>query len=133
MPKLNADLLNRSRCMGTGALGVSIKEFTCYLATLGHTPLTISSYEDGARHFADWLRRAGIALSAVDDGIIVRFAGHRCRCAGNRRNRHLSAKYVRRVRRFVRFLAERSVVTVTPPGCLGGGQRSRCRVSVLVA
>ena len=44
---------------------------------------------------------------------IERFVSHRCHCPGNPRHAHLSARYVRRVRRFVRFLAERGVVPAT--------------------
>jgi integrase/recombinase XerD len=115
MAKPNADLLKRPRCMGPGALGPFIEEFMRHLATRGHTVLTVSGYGDGARHFAEWLRRAAITPAAVDDGIILRFARHRCRCPGSRRHRHLSAKYVRRVRRFVRFLAERGVARMVSP------------------
>jgi integrase/recombinase XerD len=115
MLKPTAELFGRPRCMGPGALGSSIEEFTSHLATLGHTPLTVSNYEDGARHFAGWLHRAGIAPWAVDDGIILRFARHRCRCPGSRRHHHLSAKYMRRIRRFIRFLADHGVVTMVSP------------------
>ena len=36
-------------------------------------------------------------------------AHHRCRCPGSRRGKLVSPSYVRRVRRFVRFLAESGV------------------------
>ena len=39
-----------------------------------------------------------------------RFARHRCRCPGARRQDSVSAKYVRRVRRFIRFLTDREVL-----------------------
>jgi integrase/recombinase XerD len=115
MPKPNADLLKYPQRMSPGALESPIEDFARHLAARGHTPLTISGYENGARHFAEWLRRAGIAAAAVDDSVILRFARHRCRCPGHRRHRHLSAKYVRRVRRFVRFLVDRGVAKMVPP------------------
>ncbi len=114
MLKPGTESLGRPRSMDPGVLGTSIEEFTRHLAALGHTPLTVSGYQDGARHFAEWLRRAGIAAHSVDEDVMLRFARHECRCSGNRRCRHLSAKYVRRVRRFIRFLADRGVITMLP-------------------
>ena len=75
----------------------------------------MGGYEAAARHFAEWLERADIALVDVDDKAIARFAGHRCKCTGYRRHRRVSAKYVRRVRRFVHFLAQRGVVKMNIP------------------
>lgn len=115
MPKPNPDLLKRPQRMSPGALESFIEEFVRHLTMREHTPLTISNYESGARHLGEWLRRADIGADAVDDGVILRFARHRCRCSGHRRHRHLSARYVRRVRRFVRFLVDRGVAKMVPP------------------
>jgi integrase/recombinase XerD len=111
MPEPGAKL----RCMDPGSLRAFVVEFTNHLAALSHTDLTVSGYEDAARHFAEWLGRTDIALIDVDDKAIARFAGHRCKCTGYRRHRHVSAKYVRRVRRFVRFLARRGFVKMNIP------------------
>ena len=102
------------RRMDPRSLRAFVVEFTDYLAALGHTDLTVRGYEDAARHFAEWLERSDIALVDVDDEVAARFAGHRCKCTGNRRHRHVSAKYVRRVRRFVCFLTRRGVVKMIP-------------------
>jgi integrase/recombinase XerD len=111
MPEPSAKL----RRMDPGSLRAFVVEFTNHLAALSHTDLTMRGYEDAARHFAEWRERADIALVDVDDKAIARFAGHRCKCTGYRRHRHVSAKYVRRVRRFVRFLAQRGVVKMNIP------------------
>ena len=111
MPEPGAKL----RRMDPGSLRAFVVEFTNHLAALSHTGLTVRGYEDAARHFAEWLERADIALVDVDDKAIARFAGHQCKCTGYRRHRHVSAKYVRRVRRFVRFLAQRGVVKMNIP------------------
>jgi hypothetical protein len=74
-----------------------VVEFTDHLAALGHTDLTVGSYKDATHHFAEWLERSDIALADDDDQAVACFAGHRCKCTGNRRHRHVSAKYVRRV------------------------------------
>lgn len=105
----------RARCMDPGALRPLVQEFTNHLADLGHTRLTVGNYVDAARHFAEWLDRSGIAPADVHGGTIERFAQHRCRCTGSRHQAHLSAKYVRRVRRFVRFLAERGFLQMAMP------------------
>jgi integrase/recombinase XerD len=108
--------LRRSpRCMDSGVLGTFVEAFTRNLRALGHTRLTVAGYGDAARHFAEWLRRSAIVVGDVDDGVITRFARHRCKCCGNRQHQLLSAKYVRRVRRFVRFLVERRVAKAAAP------------------
>ena len=103
------------RRMDPRSLRAFVVEFTDHLAALGHTDLTVRGYEDAARHFAEWLERSDIALVDVDDKVVARFAGHRCKCTGNRRHHHVSAKYVRRVRRFVCFLARAGLVKMNIP------------------
>ena len=115
MPKPTGHLRQNPRCMDPGVLGTLVEQFTNQLTVLGHTRLTVANYGDAARHFAEWLRRSDIVPLDVDDGVIARFARHRCKCNGNRQHHHLSAKYVRRVRRFVCFLVERGVVRAAAP------------------
>jgi integrase/recombinase XerD len=101
--------------MDPGSLRAFVVEFTDHLAALGHTNLTVGGYEDAAGHFAEWLERSDIALVDLGDKAVARFARYRCKCTGNRRHHHVSAKYVRRVRRFVRFVAQRGVVKMNIP------------------
>jgi len=101
--------------MDPGTLGTFVGEFTSQLKMLGHTRLTVANYGASARHFAEWLRRSDIASVDVDDGVIARFGRHRCKCSGIRKYRRLSARYVRRARRFVRFLIDRGVVKAATP------------------
>jgi integrase/recombinase XerD len=115
MPKTNGHLQQNPRCMNPGVLGTFVGQFVNQLTSLGHTRLTVAGYGDAARHFAEWLLNSDIAVVDVDDGVIARFARHRCKCSGNRQHRRLSAKYVRRVRRFVCFLIERGVVRAAAP------------------
>ncbi|MFC3725700.1 tyrosine-type recombinase/integrase [Neoaquamicrobium sediminum] len=111
MPKSNEVRPECSQLMDPGALRPFVEAFTSRLLTLGYARLTVSGYEDSARHFGQWLRRTKIAVAEVDDDAIRRFSRHRCRCPGIRRADYLSAKYVNRARRFVSFLAECGVVT----------------------
>lgn len=115
MPKSSSDLPGRQQRMDPGALGSLVGDFTIRLAGLAYTHLTVTGYEDSARHFAQWLQLAGIAAGSIDETIVRRFAQHRCRCPGARRQDHLSAKYVNRVRRFVGFLVEQGVVPPLAP------------------
>lgn len=100
---------------GDGALHANdlapwVAQFTRHLSETGHTTLTVSSYDDAARHLAHWLTRAKVAVANIDETVIDRFARHRCRCPGGRRETHVSVRYVRRVRRFVAFLGECGIV-----------------------
>jgi site-specific recombinase XerD len=101
--------------MDAGPLQSFVDAFVDMLRAGRHTPLTVSGYENAARHFAAWLCRCKIELVQVDEDVIARFAHHRCRCPGARRQDRLSAKYVRRVRRFIRFLTDRQLLTAFDP------------------
>ena len=90
-------------------------EFVSHLKGLGHTDLTLTGYRDGARHFCEWLRRSGVAIDAVDDDVVERFARHRCKWSRGRWHNRPSFKYVRRVQRFVRFLTDRGLTRATVP------------------
>ena len=94
----------RQRRMDAGDIGPLVVALANHLSALGHTRLTVTGYEASARHFAHWLMRSRIEVGDVDDDVIQRFARHRCRCPGTRRQDRLSAKYVNRTRRFVEFL-----------------------------
>lgn len=96
-------------CMDAGDLAPKVAGFTALMLEAGHTRLTVAGYDAAARHFAQWLALCEIACADIDDAVIDRFAWHRCRCPGVRRKKHVSAKYVRRARRFVAFLAERGI------------------------
>ncbi|MGI9416842.1 MAG: tyrosine-type recombinase/integrase [Geminicoccaceae bacterium] len=101
--------------MEPGELRELIAAFITHLTRLGYTRLTARGYEDSARHFGEWLARSGMTIADVNDGSLERFAHHRCCCAGARRSKRLSRKYVGRVRRFVRFLADRKIIATPPP------------------
>lgn len=99
-------------------LSATLENFTRHLVDLGNTPLTVSGYEAGARHFGEWLHRSGISPAQIDDKTVARFAHHQCGCPGIRRRPVLSAHYVARVRRFVVFLADAGIIK--PPPSVSG-------------
>ena len=115
MPNLITDTSCASWLMRPGELRGPITAFITHLTTLGYSRLTARGYEDSARHFGEWLARSGVIVSDIDDRILERFAHHRCCCVGGRRSKRLSRKYVGRVRRFVRFLADRKIIAAPPP------------------
>jgi integrase/recombinase XerD len=100
----------RQRRMDAGNIEPLVAEHVNRLSTLGHTSLTVTGYENSARHFAHWLTRSRIDVADIDDDVIRRFARHRCRCPGIRQQDRLSAHYVKRALRFVEFLAEQGIV-----------------------
>jgi site-specific recombinase XerD len=105
--------------MDAGALRPMVEQFTNDLTVLGHTRLTVSGLSDSARHFAEWIYRTGIVLCDVDDRTVEQFAQHQCQCPGGRRFHPVSRNYVRRVRRFVHFLAAHGVIPAAAPSAAG--------------
>jgi integrase/recombinase XerD len=87
-----------------------VAEFTRHLSGTGYTALTVRLYSGAARHLAHWLALAKIPIAHIDEAAIDQFARHRCRCPGDRRETHVSVRYVRRARRFIEFLSKRGVV-----------------------
>ena len=114
MTRSEASFSVRTHRMDAGLLQPFIEAFAAALIAGQHTPLTIAGYKDSARHFSDWLWRNKIELSRVGDDVVQRFACHRCRCPGARRQTRVSPKYVRRVRRFIRFLVEQGALAAPP-------------------
>ena len=121
MAKSNDVSADRQCRMDAGDVGPLVAAFASHLSGLGHASLTVTGYESSARHFAQWLARAKIAVADVDDDVVHRFTRHRCRCPGARRQDRVSTKYATRARRFVDFLAKRGIVRCTvmgkPPAC----------------
>jgi integrase/recombinase XerD len=115
MRKQKPSLPSRRPRMNAGALGPFVESFTEHLVTLQHSRLTVAAFSDAARHFCDWLCRGGIAPSDIDEKVIQQFGHHRCRCPGGRRGKCVSRKYLNRVHRFIRFLAESGAVQMPSP------------------
>ena len=110
MDKSSDDRRSGRRRMDAGDLASLVEEFTRQLSDAGHTELTVRGYDGAARHLAHWLAQAKVAVRDIDETIVGRFARHRCRCPGVSHARHITDKYMRRVRRFVEFLGERGLV-----------------------
>ena len=98
-----------------GPLAEHFNGFARKLAGDGYSELTIFGYAMSVAHFAEWARRTSHAVRDLNDDAVERFAQHRCRCPGSRRWRHVSERYVRRVRCFVRYLERQGVVEARLP------------------
>jgi len=107
MTNTNEDRCAGRQCMHVNDLAPWVAEFTSHLLETGHTALTVRGYDRVTRHLAYWLTLAKVAVAEIDEGVIARFARHRCRCFG--RQTHISSYYVRRVRQVVEFLVERGI------------------------
>jgi site-specific recombinase XerD len=103
------DRRSERRRMDAGDLAPLVEVFTRHLSEVGYTALTVRGFDGAARHLAQWLEQAEIAVADIDEAVVDRFVGHRCRCPSFRREKHVSAKYVRRVRRFIEFLGTRGL------------------------
>jgi site-specific recombinase XerD len=93
-----------------GALQPLVQSYTDHLVARGYRTATIHCLEKRARHFCYWLNRSDIAVTHIDDGVLNRFAAHRCQCPGGRASDILSTAYVGSVRQFVEFLGQSQVV-----------------------
>lgn len=101
----------QSPFMQPGGLAEHLAGFTRELESVGYTELTVAGYTMSIAHFAAWARgRDQFKLDCSVDAI-DRFARHRCCCpAGGRHGHRVSGKYVRRVRRFIRYLERQGVI-----------------------
>jgi len=115
MSKFEKPEPSRPLSMDAGQLAEPIAAYATHLSGLGYAALTIRGCTDSARHLAAWLAISGVAAAALNEDVFERFAGHRCRCGGNRRLDRLSGKYVNRARRFARFLGTLGLVPVVAP------------------
>ena len=87
-----------------------VDAFQDHLFDLNHRCWTVRGKVLAARHFCHWLHLSDGCLPDVSDIEVDRFADHRCRCKGASPRGPVTAKYLSRVRGFVRFLAEAGVI-----------------------
>ena len=103
--------IESSRKMDLFELVPYLLPFTKRMEAVGFTTLTINTYSDAVCHFGTWLHVNSISPCAITNQTLDQFSTHCCDCSGWRRSTTLSRKYLRRVKRFVEYLAEIEVVT----------------------
>jgi integrase/recombinase XerD len=101
--------------MDPGQYAGPLIAYTEQISGIGYDVGTVIQLTGAARHFCAWLHLSGHAMDAPDDRLVESFARHRCRCGGYRPSTPLSHRYLFKVRRFVRFLADIGLVTRTRP------------------
>jgi site-specific recombinase XerD len=100
----------RARFMQPEVFTEHLAGFTHELESVGYTELTVAGYSMSIAHFAEWARSRDQLKSDWSADGLDRFARHRCRCACGRRLHRVSSKYIRRVRRFIRYLEQQGVI-----------------------
>jgi integrase/recombinase XerD len=113
MPKTKSRSEFRCKGFNVGCLNRYFDDFSAELADSGYTRLSIYAYRFAVVHFDEWLQRQGLGIEDIDEVVIRCFATHRCRCSHGRQRRK-SRRYIKRVRRFVEYLASRGVVKRPP-------------------
>ena len=109
-----SDSFVRRRLLDPGPHARHADAYQRHLFHLGHRDWTVRGYVLAARHFCHWLHLSGGRLSDVAETDVDRFEGHDCHCAGANRRGPFRARYLSRVRRFVRFLAGTGVIDAPP-------------------
>jgi integrase/recombinase XerD len=101
-----------------GFLSSHLEIFLQDLRRRGYTPLTAKGYADSVCHFAQWAEKRRLTAGDLSDETLSRFAKHRCRCPGGRRNSWVSGKYAKRIRRFICYLQSTGLIAAAPPAPL---------------
>jgi len=103
----------QSRFLNPGFLSSHLDAFLLDLEKKGYTRLTMGGYAASVAHFSEWARAHDLTIENLSDAVLTRFAKHRCRCPGARKHQSVSRKYVKRVRRFVRYLDAQGSIAST--------------------
>lgn len=89
--------------------------FISKLSKKGYTTLTLENYYDSISHFATWIKNKNIPLRKVATQTLSQFSQHRCYCIVGRKGNKLSAKYIRRVNRFILYLGQEGIINIKSP------------------
>ena len=106
----------KRRALDPGALRPLVDSYFDHLVSQGYREGTLGHFGYIVRHFCYWLNRANIAIAEVNDGVVKRFAAHRCNCPGNRPSQTISAASISGARKFIAFLEQtRGIHRPAPP------------------
>jgi integrase/recombinase XerD len=104
MLKASIDLLKGPRRLEPGTLWPLALRFAEHLMETGHTLRTVSDHLIPARRLAAWLEYSRIAPSEIDEALVERFLECWRWSATRKHSESYSRRYVRHLRRFIRFL-----------------------------
>lgn len=100
----------KRRSLDPGALRPLVDSYFDHLVSQGYREGTLGHLGYIVRHFCYWLNQANIAVTEVDDGVLKKFAAHRCKCPGNRPSQTLSAPSISGARKFIAFLEQAQII-----------------------
>lgn len=103
-------LLSQPHHLNPGIAARYLEGFAATMASVGHTPLTISGYLDSAIHFGGWVEASGLDFANINEQTIQAFGAHRCECPGGRREKRVSRAYTKRVQRFAYYLCQQGAI-----------------------
>ena len=85
--------------------------FAAELISAGYAKLPVRDYVRSAAHLGRWMDLRKLGIEQLGEAVITEFAQHECHCPlAMRRGQRPAARYVKRVRRFVMYLARQKVI-----------------------
>jgi integrase/recombinase XerD len=108
-----SDLLLRPHHMQAGCAGPHLEGFAAELILTGYASFTLNGFLDSAVHFGGWLEARGLDLAHINNKTIDAFGAHRCQCPGGRHLKSVSRHYTTRVQRFIDYLQQNAVISMT--------------------
>lgn len=94
-----------------GCVQPHLEGFAAELISAGYAKLPVRDYVRSAAHLGRWMDLRNLGIEELCEKIIAEFAEHECECPFTlRRGRRPAQRYIKRVRRFVMYLARQEVV-----------------------
>jgi site-specific recombinase XerD len=94
-----------------GCVESHLKAFAADLISAGYAKLPVQDYVRSAAHLGRWMDLRKLGLEQLGEEVIAEFAQHECAChLASRRGLRPAVRYVKRVRRFVMYLARQKVI-----------------------
>jgi integrase/recombinase XerD len=98
-----------------GVVAPFLQKYEEYLLGQSYRTDSIAKKLRAACHFGQWLTVRKLTPNQIDDKVLSRFAAHRCRCSGIRRNSKIFSRDIaQRAKHFVTFLRLRGIVREEP-------------------
>jgi hypothetical protein len=94
-----------------GCVEPHLEGFAAELISAGYAKLPVRDYVRSAAHLGRWMDLRKLGVEQLSEAAIAEFAQHECDCPlALRRGQRPAARYVKRVRRFVMYLARQRVI-----------------------
>jgi site-specific recombinase XerD len=96
--------------MRSGSVGPYMDGFASALAKAGYSPHSIRSYLRAAVHLGHWADRRSIAITSLDNGILIRFRRHFSQCKCIQRNKGVFDGAISGVEQLLAYLRAQHVI-----------------------